>query len=83
MPMRILSDSQCAISLANNPIVSQRSKHIDVVHHFVRDRVQEGQIILEYCNTQAMVADSLTKAVGTDKFVFCRAEVGLVEEQEL
>jgi hypothetical protein len=75
MSMRNLSDSKCIISLANNPIVSQRSKHIDVVHHFVREWVQEGQIIFEYCNTQAMVADSLTKVDRTNKFVFCRAEV--------
>jgi hypothetical protein len=81
MSMRILSDSQCAIPLANNPIVSQRSKHIDVVHHFVWERVQEEQITWEYCNTQAMVADSLTKVVGTEEFIFCRAELALGENR--
>jgi hypothetical protein len=51
-----------------NPVVSQRSKHIDVLHHFVRERSDRGEIVLEYCSTERMVADSLTKVVGNRKF---------------
>jgi hypothetical protein len=58
-------------------VVSQRSKHIDVLHHFVWERANRGEIVLEYCSTERMVADSLTKVVGSDKFAWCRQNVGL------
>jgi hypothetical protein len=61
---RIQSDSQSAMALVRNPVVSQRSKHIDVLHHFVRERSDLGEVVLEYCSTEGMVADSLTKVVG-------------------
>jgi hypothetical protein len=75
---RILSDSQSALALVRNPVVSQRSKHIDVLHHFVRERSERGEIGLEYCSTEHMVADSLTKVVGINKFMWCRASMGVV-----
>ena len=74
---RVLSDSQSALALVRNPVVSQRSKHIDVLHHFVRERSDRGEIVLEYCSTEQMVADSLTKVVGSTKFVWCRQCMGL------
>jgi hypothetical protein len=42
-----------------NPVVSWRSKHIDVLHFFVRERSDRGEIVFEYCGTERMVADSL------------------------
>jgi hypothetical protein len=75
---RILSDSQSALALVRNPVVSQRSRHIDVLHHFVRERSELGGIGLEYCSTEHMVADSLTKVDGINKFVWCRASMGVV-----
>jgi predicted metallo-beta-lactamase superfamily hydrolase len=83
MSMQILCDSQCAISFAKNCIVSQSSKHIVVVHHFVRERVQAGHTTLEHCNTQGMVLVSLARVVGTDEFIFCGAELGLVGHQKI
>jgi hypothetical protein len=55
------SDNQAAIALLKNPIASNRSKHIDVLHHFARERVCRGEVALSYCNTAAMLADCLTK----------------------
>jgi hypothetical protein len=75
---RIRSECQSAIALVRNPVVSQRLKYIDVVHHFVRERSDRGEIVLEYCSTEGMVADSLTTVVGQNKFVWCRESMGLV-----
>jgi hypothetical protein len=75
---RIRSDSQSAEALVRSPVVSQRLKHIDVLQHFVRERSDREDIVLEYCSTERMVADSLNKVVGNRKFDWCRESMGVV-----
>ena len=75
--IKIMADNQSAIKLANNPVTSVRSKHIDVIYHFVRERVARDEIEFEYVPTAEMVADALTKAVPEDKLVFCRDSMGV------
>jgi hypothetical protein len=47
--MVIRCDNQGAISLTKNPTQHAQTKHIDVQHHFVRERVENGEITFEYC----------------------------------
>ena len=56
-------DNQGTISLANNPVHQQRSKHIDVRYHFLRDVVSEGVVKLYYVPSNENVADVLKKFV--------------------
>jgi hypothetical protein len=53
--MVIWCDNQGAISLTKNPTHHARTKHIDVQHHFVRERVENGEVRFEYCPTEHMV----------------------------
>lgn len=56
-------DNQSAISIAHNPVQHDRSKHIDIRYHFVRDHI-EKDFQLCYVSSENMVADILTKPVG-------------------
>lgn len=76
-PIQILCDSESALALLKNPMTTQRSKHIDVVHHFSRERVLSGEIAFSYVGTDKNVADCLTKTVPENKLVFCRDNFGL------
>lgn len=60
---KIFGDNQGAIALSKNPVKRQRSKHIDVKYHFIRDALNEGKINIEYCPSEEMAADILTKPV--------------------
>lgn len=75
--IKIYSDNQSALHLAKVDGFNQRTKHIDVRHHHIRDTVEQGIIELEYAPTDRMVADSLTKAVPGPKNKFCSNEMGL------
>ena len=71
-------DSQGALNLLKNPIASVRTKHIDVMHHFARERVAFKEVRFEYCSTEFMVADCLTKPVPISKLQFCCSGMGVV-----
>ena len=60
---RILSDNQGSISLSKNPEGHRKVKHMAFCHHFIRDKVADGTLILNNISTPQMAADVLTKAV--------------------
>ena len=57
----VREDNAGAISLANNPLSSARSRHIDVRYHFLREKVAEGEIMVLHVPTEKQRADMLTK----------------------
>ena len=59
----IYTDSQSTIALAQNPEHYARTKHIDIQYHFIRNCVKDERLKLEYCSTENMVADELTKVL--------------------
>lgn len=65
-------DNKSAINLSKNPIMHNRSKHIELKYHFLREMVIKDQVKLEYCNTHNQLADVLTKALSIEKFVYFR-----------
>lgn len=84
-PTVLMEDNQSAIAMARNPQFHGRAKHIDIRHHFIRERVNEGDIKLVYCPTGDMIADMLTKGINQHqlKNLMDRAGVRSLEEQNL
>ncbi len=75
--MTILNDNQACIQLSKNPVHHDRSKHIDMRHHFLRDHVNSNTIELLHVPTADNLADLLTKPLGVDKFDDLRHRLGL------
>ena len=67
-PIPVMVDNQGAKALAENDMVSQRSKHIAVKHHFVRACVKEQQLVLQWIPSEENRADIFTKPLGRVKF---------------
>lgn len=81
--MVIYSDNQSSIKLSGTDGYHSRTKHIDVRHHFVRDKVHEGAIDVRYVQTDMMVADALTKATSLPKLAFCSRMMGLCLREDV
>ncbi len=73
----IYEDNQAAIKLAANPTHHQRTKHIDVRYHFLRDLVGDDRITLQYIESKLMLADALTKPLPRPLLEDLRQRIGL------
>ena len=67
-PLVIYEDNQSAIAMSKNPQFHERAKHIDIKFHYVCDQCNEKVTELEYCPTQDMIADILTKGLNQATF---------------
>jgi hypothetical protein len=76
-------DNQSAIQLSKNLVFHDRSKHIDVKYHYIRECVEEGRVDVEPVDTKFQLADILTKALGRDQFVQLRSKLDLVDASQV
>jgi len=73
----IYSDSTSAIAYAKDPKYHGKSKHIDIRHHYIRDMLAQGEVVLKHISTGSMVADPLTKPIARDVFLSHIVSMGL------
>lgn len=59
-PIELFCDNNGAICLTKNAALSQRTKHIDVRHHFVRESVENKGVTIKHLSTDEMIADMFT-----------------------
>lgn len=56
------------MDLSNNIYHHERTKHIDIQHHFIREKVELKEVVLEHIPSTLNIADILTKGLSTPKF---------------
>lgn len=66
-PQILKVDNQGAISLAKNQVTSERSKHIDLKYFFLREKIEEGRLQLQYVESSTNSADLFTKPLNGKK----------------
>ena len=74
-PTVIYCDNQSCIELSVNKIFHDRSKHIDIRYHHIRDCVQRKIMLLQYIPTEDQDADILTKVFTGRKFKYHRGRI--------
>jgi hypothetical protein len=75
--VNLFRDSQSAIYLTKDQMFHERTKHIDVKYHYVRDIVAQGKLKVCKISTHDNPADMMTKPVHVAKFELCSGLVGI------
>lgn len=78
--VHMLGDNQGAIALTKNAHLNERSKHIDIAYHYIRDLAEQGSLRVDYIPTGDMVADGMTKPLDRVAFEKFKGQLGLVED---
>ncbi|GJS23263.1 reverse transcriptase domain-containing protein [Tanacetum coccineum] len=74
----IFCDNTSAISILNNPMLHFKTKHIDIMYHFIREHILKGDIELHFIPTDMQLADIFTKPPAEPSFTRLVAELGML-----
>ena len=80
--MEIFVDNVFAIVLAKNRVFHERSKHIDVRYHFIREQVKENEVEVLHVKTIDQVGHIFTKPLKIDAFRKFKSLLGMIDGRE-
>nr|GEZ56840.1 retrovirus-related Pol polyprotein from transposon TNT 1-94 [Tanacetum cinerariifolium] len=69
--------NRSAIDLCCNNVQHSRSKHIDIRHHFIREKIKKGVVELYFVTTDHQLANIFTKALPRERFEFILPRLGM------
>ena len=75
----IYCDNQSCVKLSENPVFPDKSKHIDIKYHYIRDMVQRGAVKLQYVVMDEQIADVLMKPLARVMFEYIREKLGVLQ----
>jgi hypothetical protein len=79
----LLCDNESAVKIANNLVEHSRTKHIVIRHHFLRDHVAKGDIVLCGVRSEEQLVDIFTKPLDVNTFCRLRSELNVLDASNI
>ena len=77
-PIVIHCDNTITVNMSKNPVMHAKTKHIEIKYHFLREKVVEKEVKLDYVSTKDQLEDIFTKPLPKDTFEYLRGKLGVI-----
>ena len=76
-PVILYYDNTSAINISKNLVTHEKTKHILIKYHYVRELVEDKEVKMEYIHTKEQIVDIFTKPLPKDAYEFLRGKLGV------
>ncbi|KAK4400851.1 hypothetical protein Sango_1191200 [Sesamum angolense] len=76
-PIKLYCDSKATCDIAHNPIQHDRTKHVGIERHFIKEKLEVKVIEVPHVDTEDQLADILNKALSSQGFHQCLKKIGM------
>lgn len=77
--MKLYFDNKAAISIAQNTVQHDCTKHVEIDSHFIKEKIEDGAICMPFVPTSQQIADILTKRLFIPNFELLVSKLGMVD----